>query len=141
MSSSLQTTSELVESARLLSGSQGSVLAVRVKGEINLYNSPALRNDLLRLVEEEKPRSAVVNLAGVEYMDSSAIAVLVELLKAVRTDGGAVHLTNLQKRVNGLLHIARLDSIFQIRDDEKQALEDLGVPPDTTSGDTPPATQ
>lgn len=133
MPSALQTLSELVDSAQLLAAAQGPVLVARVKGEINLYNSPALRNDLLRLVEEESPRSAVVNLAEVAYMDSSAIAVLVELLKAIRANGGVVHLTNLQKRVHGLLHIARLDSIFQIRNDEAAALSDLGASSDPTT--------
>jgi anti-sigma B factor antagonist len=139
MPSALQTISELVDSAQLLPGAEGSVLVARVKGEINLHNSPALRNDLLRLVEEESPRSAVVNLAEVSYMDSSAIAVLVELLKAIRANGGVVYLTNLQKRVNGLLHIARLDSIFQIREDETRALSDLGTSADPTN--TPRDTQ
>lgn len=127
MPPALKTTSELIESALLRSGSDGSVLVVRVQGEINLHNSPSLRNDLLRLVEEAQPATGVVNLAQVPYMDSSAIAVLVEFLKAIRATGGTVYLTNLQKRVGGLIHIARLDAIFQIREEEEEALEHLGA--------------
>ena len=127
MPDELKTTSDLVKEAEARDADGGRLLVARVEGEINLSNSPALRADLLKLVEDEKPKNAVLNLAGVPYMDSSAIAVLVEVLKAVRGDGGKVYLTDLQQRVDGLLHIARLDSIFEIKPQEKDALEELGA--------------
>jgi anti-anti-sigma factor len=55
-------------------------------------------------------------------MDSSAIAVLVEMLQKVRKGGGQIFLTNLQPRVKGLLEIARLDTIFVLAADENEAL-------------------
>ena len=122
MPTALTTVSELVKEAVRHDGEGRPVLYARVEGEINLHNSPALRSDLLKLVEEEKPRAMVLNLSNVPYMDSSAIAVLVEVLKALRADQGEVHLTQLQQRVAGLLHIARLDSIFILNDTDEQAL-------------------
>ena len=65
----------------------------------------------------------MLNLAQVPYMDSSAIAVLVELLQKIRKNSGRVFLTNLQPRVKGLLEIARLGSIFGIVNDEADALK------------------
>jgi anti-sigma B factor antagonist len=47
-------------------------------------------------------------------MDSSAIAVLVEMLQKLRKIKGEIHLSHLQPRVKSLLEIARLDSIFKI---------------------------
>ena len=58
----------------------------------------------------------------VPYMDSSAIAVLVESLQKLRKDKGGVYLTDLQPRVKGLLEIARLETIFNIRTDESDAI-------------------
>jgi anti-sigma B factor antagonist len=127
MSTELTTASDLVKEAVRHNGNEsGPLVYARVEGEINLHNSPALRSDLLKLVEEEKPRAMVLNLAEVPYMDSSAIAVLVEVLKALRADQGEVHLTNLQKRVAGLLHIARLDSIFILNDTDEEAMAAAG---------------
>jgi anti-sigma B factor antagonist len=127
MATELITASDLVKEAVRHDGNEsGPLVYARVEGEINLHNSPALRSDLLKLVEEEKPRAMVLNLADVPYMDSSAIAVLVEVLKALRADQGEVHLTNLQKRVAGLLHIARLDSIFILNDTDEQAMVAAG---------------
>ena len=59
-------------------------------------------------------KTLVLDLAGVPYMDSSAVAVLVEALQRIRRSGGKIHLRNLQPRVRGLLEIARLDTIFVV---------------------------
>lgn len=126
MPTALTTASELVKEASRRDGEGGPLLYARIDGEINLHNSPALRADLLKLVDDEQPTTIVLNLAQVPYMDSSAIAVLVEVLKAIRADGGHVHLTQLQQRVAGLLHIARLDSIFILNDTDTAAFAEAG---------------
>ncbi|MEL7238974.1 MAG: STAS domain-containing protein [Planctomycetota bacterium] len=96
----------------------GQVLRAKLVGEISLKNSPAVRAELLRLVNEHKPARVTMDLADVPYMDSSAIAVLVEVLKAARKHGGVVQLINLTPRVRGLLEISRLESIFDMSDAE-----------------------
>jgi anti-sigma B factor antagonist len=109
---------ELVPQARV---QNGAVLA-SVRGEIDLHNSPELRNVLLDLLQKHSPKKLILNLAQVPYMDSSAIAVLVEALQRIRKSGGRIFLTDLQPRVKGLLEIARLDSIFIVCKDEADAL-------------------
>jgi anti-sigma B factor antagonist len=93
-----------------------------LRGEIDLHNSPQVRSALLQYLDQAKPKKLVLNLGEVPYMDSSAIAVLVETLQKMRKTGGKVFLTNLQPRVKGLLEIARLDSIFSIAATEDDAL-------------------
>ena len=117
--SELRTTSELISAARL----EGDALVVAVRGEIDLQNSPELRTELIDLLARHGPQRVVLNLEQVPYMDSSAIAVLVELLQKVRKTGGKVYLTSLQPRVKGLVEIARLGSIFGIVADEAEALK------------------
>ena len=115
----LKTSTDLVPAAR----TQGDAVIVSVRGEIDLQNSPELRTELLDLLTKHSPNRVVLNLTQVPYMDSSAIAVLVELLQKLRKTGGKVYLTNLQPRVKGLLEIARLGSIFGIVNDEAEALK------------------
>ena len=115
----LKTNSRWVVSAR----AEADAIVVRLRGEIDLNNSPELRSDLFLLMGRQVPRRLVLNLAEVPYMDSSAIAVLVEVLQKVRKQGGKVWLTNLQPRVQGLIEIARLGTIFQIAKDEAEALK------------------
>jgi|SRR5688572_514382 len=114
----LKTGVDLVPHARI----QGAAVVASVRGEIDLHNSPELRGVLLDLLQSHSPKKLVLNLAQVPYMDSSAIAVLVESLQRIRKTGGRIFLTDLQPRVKGLLEIARLDSIFIVCKDEADAL-------------------
>ena len=101
----------------------GGAAIVALQGEIDLHNSPIVRTALLELLEEKKPARLVINLAQVPYVDSSAIAVLVESLQKMRKIGGKVYLVEPQPRVQGLLEIARLDSIFIVTATEDDALK------------------
>ena len=118
--SDLNPTADLVPNTRVDAGTNAVVASVR--GEIDLHNSPDLRGVLLELLAKHEPKRLVLNLAQVPYMDSSAIAVLVEALQKIRKSGGRIFLTDLQPRVKGLLEIARLDSIFVVAKDEADAL-------------------
>ncbi|HSV15817.1 MAG TPA: STAS domain-containing protein [Tepidisphaeraceae bacterium] len=101
---------------------EGDAAIIAVRGEIDLHNSPELRQEVLALLTDGSIKKLVFNLAEVPYMDSSAIAVMVEALQKLRKIGGKICLTNLQPRVKGLLEIARLDAIFILAKDEADAL-------------------
>src|SRR4051812_22966992 len=109
---------ELVQGIRR----SGDAVLASLVGEIDLHNSPQVRVALLETLAREKPKRLILNLAGVPYMDSSAIAVLVESLQKLRKTGGKISLTSLQPRVKGLLEIARLDAIFVITASEEEAM-------------------
>ena len=117
--SELRSETDLVTAVRR-EGADAIVASVR--GEIDLHNSPQVRTQLLKFLDEQKPKKLVLNLKEVPYMDSSAIAVLVEALQRLRRLGGKLYLTDLQPRVRGLLEIARLDTIFVLTKDEAEAL-------------------
>jgi anti-sigma B factor antagonist len=114
----LKTNSRWLPAAR----SDGDAVVARLAGEIDLNNSPELRGELFNLLGRQPPRRLILNLSDVPYMDSSAIAVLVEVLQKMRKTGGKVWLTNLQPRVQGLIEIARLGTIFAVATDESEAL-------------------
>jgi len=114
----IRTTSDLVPAARM----EGTSLVVAINGEIDLHNSPNLRTELLDLLNKQNPKKLILNVAKVPYMDSSAIAVLVEALQKMHKTGGKVCLANPQPRVRSLLDIARLAGLFTICSDEAEAL-------------------
>jgi anti-sigma B factor antagonist len=116
--SEMKTDTDLLPLAR----QEGDAVLASVRGEIDLHNSPELRGALLELLEKASPKKLILNLAQVPYMDSSAIAVLVEMLQKLRRAGGKLCLTNLQPRVKSLLEIARLDSIFVLTKTDEEAL-------------------
>src|SRR5687768_2270112 len=100
--SELNTGTDLVPDAR----QEGDAVVAAVRGEIDLHNSPELRSALLDVLMKSQPKKIILNLSQVPYMDSSAIAVLVETLQKLRKFGGRLFLTHLQPRVKGLLEIA-----------------------------------
>jgi len=101
---------------------KGDAVIADARGEIDLHNSPELRSAILAMISKPIPKRLILNLAQVPYMDSSAVAVLVEALQKLRPSGGRVFLVGLQPRVRGLLEIARLDTVFVLAADEQQAL-------------------
>jgi anti-sigma B factor antagonist len=111
--------SDLIPDAR----QEGDAVILSIRGELDLHNSPELRTNLLDLLNRTSPGRLVLNLGQVPYMDSSALAVLVEALKKLMKTGGRVSLVALQPRVKGLIEIARLSTIFSICKDEQEALK------------------
>jgi anti-sigma B factor antagonist len=94
---------------------------VDVVGQIDLGNSTALRKTLL---ESLKGTDCVaVNLIAVKYIDSSGIASLLEVLKEARQSKKRFVLFGLTAAVNQVLQLTRLTGVFEIRDNEEQALE------------------
>lgn len=115
----LKTGTDLVANAR----QEGDTVLAEICGEIDLHNSPEVRTALLDLVAKHQPKKLILNVGQVPYMDSSAIAVLVETLQKMRKHGGKIYLTNAQARVKGLLEIARLDAIFALTASDQEAME------------------
>ena len=97
-------------------------VAVDIRGDVDLHRSPALRETLARLIEEN-PVRLVLNLTEVGYMDSSGVATLVEALQRIQRKKGRLQLHSLRPRVRSIFEIARLESIFEIYSSEDEALK------------------
>ncbi|MEM8757494.1 MAG: STAS domain-containing protein [Planctomycetota bacterium] len=99
----------------------GSAAVVRPVGDIDLSRSPVLRESI-KGVLLDKPARLVVDLAGVEYMDSSGVATLVEAMQLTKKGGHVLVLCSLTDRVRSIFEIARLEQVFRIEDDLESAL-------------------
>jgi len=93
-----------------------------VIGDIDLANSPAVRKALLGEIREKKIPRVIMNLQGVKYIDSSGIASLVEGLKASRDTQARFILFGLSKSAREVLQLSRLIKLFEIYENEEQAL-------------------
>ncbi len=100
----------------------GSANVLSPKGDVDLSRSPALRN-ALRQAQAAKPSKLVVDLAGVEYMDSSGVATLVEALQIARKNNTKIVLCDLKDKVRSIFEIARLDTVFTIVNSRDDALK------------------
>jgi len=93
-----------------------------VVGDIDLANSPAVRKALLAELREKRIPRVIMNLRSVKYIDSSGIASLVEGLKASRDVQARLILCGLSKSAREVLQLSRLIKLFEIYENEEQAL-------------------
>jgi len=92
-----------------------------VSGNIDMSNSPEVRKVLLREIRENGV--VVVNLTRVGYIDSSGVASLVEGLKASRESGSRLVLFGLSDSAREVLKISRLLNLFEIYNNEMEAIK------------------
>lgn len=104
------------------SESFGTACVLTPMGDIDLNAAPELRN-VLRAGVEASRTLAVVDLSQVDYMDSSGVATLVDAMKAAKQNKVQFVLCSMGPRVRSIFEIARLDSVFDIRETREDALE------------------
>lgn len=100
----------------------GDVTILDLEGKVTIgEGSVALRNAIRRLLGEGKNK-ILLNLAGVGYIDSSGIGELVSSFTAVNKEGGSLKLLNLTQKIQDLLAITKLLTVFDVYNDEADAL-------------------
>jgi anti-sigma B factor antagonist len=99
------------------------VTILDIRGRIVLGDEIGqLRSAVRGLVADEK-KKIILNLAEVDYIDSSGVGELVGCFTTVRNAGGELKLLNLTQKVHDVLHVTKLYTVFDIKDDEFQAVK------------------
>jgi anti-sigma B factor antagonist len=94
---------------------------IAVSGEIDVYTAPKLRERLITLVEEGSYQ-LIVDMEGVEFLDSTGLGVLVGGLKRVRAHDGLIDLVCTQGRILRIFKITGLNKVFNIYDSVADAV-------------------
>ena len=100
----------------------GAITVVDASGRITLGDGSANLRKTIRQLVEEAHCKIVLNLADVDYIDSSGIGELVSAYTAVRSKGGELKLLHLTKKVHDLLQITKLFTVFEVYSDEGSAI-------------------
>ena len=87
---------------------------LQVGGEIDVATAPRLREQLIKLVNEQR-FMIVVDLGGVDFIDSTGLGVLIGALKRVRTHDGNLVLVCTEPRIVKVFEITGLNQVFQIQ--------------------------
>ncbi|HQZ82724.1 MAG TPA: STAS domain-containing protein [Pyrinomonadaceae bacterium] len=100
----------------------GDVTILDLNGKVTIgEGSVALRTAIRRVLGEGKSK-ILLNLGGVGYIDSSGIGELVSSFTAVNKEGGTLKLLNLTQKIQDLLAITKLLTVFDVYEDEAEAL-------------------
>lgn len=82
-------------------------------GDIDMYSSPELRDQLMALIKKKIP-SVSVDLKAVSYIDSSGIATFVEGLKCMKSYGGRLQFFSIPQGILEIFRFSKLDKVFEI---------------------------
>jgi anti-sigma B factor antagonist len=100
----------------------GDVTILDLTGKVTIgEGSVALRTTIRRLLGEGK-KNILLNLGGVGYVDSSGIGELVSSYTAVQKEGGSLKMLNLTQKIQDLLAITKLLTVFDVYESEGDAL-------------------
>jgi anti-sigma B factor antagonist len=103
---------------------------VAVRGEIDLFTAPELKQKLTDAIEGGKSR-IVVDLSETTFLDSTALGVLIGAVKRLRSRDGALVIVNVDQNIAKTFEITGLDQIFTIvgtRDEAVSALDQASSP-------------
>ena len=85
-----------------------------------------LGNELMTLAENDDRKHLLINFDNVKFFSSAAINKLIVLEKRMRAQGGKLRLSNLRPEVRDLFSFTNLDSLFDIRGVQDEAIEAFG---------------
>jgi anti-sigma B factor antagonist len=100
----------------------GSVTVIQLKG--NLLGGPdaATLNKNLHALIGQGTHQVVIDLAGVEFMNSSGLGMLIGSASTMKSAGGALKLANVSKKILGLIKITKLTAVFETFDSVEAAV-------------------
>ena len=101
------------------------ITVLDISGRITLGEGNVMLREIVRELLEKGSKKIVLNLREVQYVDSSGVGELVKTHTTVGNRDGQLRLINLNKRVNDLLQMTRLSTVFDIARDEASAIESL----------------
>jgi anti-sigma B factor antagonist len=97
-------------------------IILEASGRLVAGESCTQLRDLVKHFTADGAHSFVLNLAGISYMDSSGLGLLLSIYSTIRGQGGNVTLVSIGDRVKELLTMTKLTEVFEIFEDETAEL-------------------
>jgi anti-sigma B factor antagonist len=101
----------------------GDVTILDMTGEVRIGEGAISLRDSIRNLADQGKKNVLLNLAGVKYMDSSGVGELIANYTTIKRQGGQLKLLNLTDRIQNLLVITKLLTVFDSYDNEAEALK------------------
>jgi len=109
---------------------EASYWCLRLSGDLDYGECSQFRMSIDRILKSE-PRLAIVDLSGLEYLDSSGLGLLLSMSKEYSAVGGRLVLVT-NETVDNILSLTRLNGIFATASTVEEALQVLGIGPSET---------
>jgi anti-sigma B factor antagonist len=99
------------------------IVVVDVVGRLTLNDSRTQLRDLVHVFTGNGRKKFLINLAGVDFVDSDGLGELTRCYSIVRQVGGEMKLVNVHQKVRALLELTRLINLFEIHSEERAAVQ------------------
>jgi anti-sigma B factor antagonist len=104
----------------------GGVTIADISGRIVLGEESAALRELVGDLLSKGHKKILLNLGDVTYIDSTGLGALVSASTSVRRQGGELKLLNLTNKVEDLMQITKLYTVFDVMDDEAVGIKSFG---------------
>jgi len=104
----------------------GDITVLDLKGKMTLGEGDELLKDKINSLLANSKKKLILNLEGVPYIDSAGLGEIVRTFTTVSRQGGSLKLLNLTKRIEDLLSITKLLTVFETFDSEADAVKSFG---------------
>lgn len=105
----------------------GDVTILDLKGKMTLGDGDELLRNKINSLVQAGAKKLVLNLGDVPYIDSAGLGEVVRTYTTVGRQGGSLKLLNLTKRIQDLLSITKLLTVFETFDTEAEAVKSFGA--------------
>ncbi len=111
---------------RIKTSEKYGAVVITLKG--NVMGGPDTQEfqDLLHKYLEENKKNIIVDLGGVKFMNSTGLGMLISGYTSVKNGGGSLKLANATEKINSLLVITKLITIFENFNSVDEAAESFG---------------
>ena len=104
----------------------GDVMILDLKGKLTIGSGDELLKDKIHSLIQQGQRNLLLNLAAVPYVDSAGLGAIVSSYTTVSRDGGSLKLLGLTSRIEDLLAITKLLTVFDTYESESDAVASFG---------------
>ena len=99
-----------------------NMVILDLKGKITIGAGDIMLREHINKVLEQGEKNILLNMAELTYMDSSGMGELISCYTSVTNRGGKLKLLNLTKKIQNLLQITQLITIFEVYENEAEAV-------------------
>ncbi len=102
------------ERAAFVHDTAGSILTIRIRGEIDHHTATAIRTGVDALLYERRPRKLILDLSAVSFMDSSGLGLIMGRLALIRELGGEMTVFNPGREIRSILTLSGMERMVRI---------------------------
>jgi anti-sigma B factor antagonist len=106
----------------IITKESGNITIIELKGNVLGGPDASALNDILHQLTGKKKKNIVVDLSGVQSMNSSGLTMLIGALTTIRNAGGEMKIAAPSKKIESILVITKLATVFEIHPTLRKAI-------------------